>query len=87
MIATRPDWCVSRQRIWGVPIAVFLCEACGKPLNDKRSIEKVVELFAQRGRGRVVHARGGCLLPAGTKCPHCGGTKFQKGNGHPGRVV
>ncbi len=34
MMATRPDWCISRQRIWGVPIAVFLCEGCGKPLND-----------------------------------------------------
>src|ERR1019366_8572969 len=34
MIQTRPDWCISRQRVWGVPIAVFLCESCGKPLND-----------------------------------------------------
>ena len=36
MIATRPDWCISRQRIWGVPIAVFFCEGCGKPLNDPK---------------------------------------------------
>ncbi len=37
MIATRPDWCISRQRIWGVPIAVFLCESCQKPIIDRRA--------------------------------------------------
>ncbi len=37
MIATRPDWCISRQRIWGVPIAVFLCEDCNKPIIDARA--------------------------------------------------
>ena len=42
MIATRPDWCISRQRVWGVPIAVFLCEGCGKPLNDPAINRKVV---------------------------------------------
>ena len=48
MIATRPaDWCISRQRVWGVPIAVFLCEGCGKPLNDHAVNQTVVELFAQ----------------------------------------
>ncbi len=49
MIQTRPDWCISRQRVWGVPIAVFLCEACGKPLNDPAINKKVVELFARSG--------------------------------------
>ena len=49
MIQTRPDWCISRQRVWGVPIAVFLCEACGKPLNDRAINRKVVELFAKSG--------------------------------------
>ena len=58
MIATRPDWCISRQRIWGVPIAVFLCEKCGKPLKDKAINRQVVELFTQRRRGRLVHPRG-----------------------------
>src|SRR5947199_372359 len=49
MVATRPDWCISRQRIWGVPIAVFLCESCGKPLNQPDLNRKVVELFARLG--------------------------------------
>ncbi len=49
MIQTRPDWCISRQRVWGVPIAVFLCESCGKPLNDPAINKKVVELFARSG--------------------------------------
>ena len=49
MIATRPDWCISRQRVWGVPIAVFLCEGCGKPLNDPAVNRKVVEFFARAG--------------------------------------
>jgi len=40
MITTRPDWCISRQRIWGVPIAVFLCESCQQPILDRRSIAK-----------------------------------------------
>ena len=56
MIATRPDWCISRQRVWGVPIAVFLCESCGKPLNDHAVNRKVVELFARVRRGCMVHA-------------------------------
>src|SRR5438270_3283963 len=46
MIATRPDWCISRQRVWGVPIAVFLCKSCGKPLDDPEINRRVVELFA-----------------------------------------
>ena len=49
MIATRPDWCISRQRIWGVPIAVFLCAGCGKPLNNPEINRRVVELFATAG--------------------------------------
>ena len=78
MIATRPDWCISRQRVWGVPIAVFLCESCGKPLNDKAVNRKVVELFAKSGADAWFTAESDSLLPNGTKCPHCGGTKFDK---------
>ncbi len=49
MIATRPDWCISRQRIWGVPIAVFLCDKCGEPLNDKAVNKSIVDLFKKEG--------------------------------------
>jgi isoleucyl-tRNA synthetase len=78
MIHTRPDWCISRQRVWGVPIAVFLCESCGKPLNDKAINQKVVELFARSGADAWFTPESDTILPAGTKCPHCSGTKFEK---------
>jgi len=78
MIQTRPDWCISRQRVWGVPIAVFLCEGCGKPLNDHAINRKVVELFARAGADAWFTSESDTVLPAGTKCPHCGGTKFEK---------
>jgi isoleucyl-tRNA synthetase len=78
MIETRPDWCISRQRVWGVPIAVFLCESCGKPLNDPAINSKVVELFAKSGADAWFTSESDEILPSGTKCPHCGGTKFEK---------
>jgi isoleucyl-tRNA synthetase len=78
MIQTRPDWCISRQRVWGVPIAVFLCEACGKPLNDRAVNQKVVELFKRDGADAWFTSESDTILPAGTKCPHCSGTKFEK---------
>jgi isoleucyl-tRNA synthetase len=78
MIATRPDWCISRQRVWGVPIAVFLCESCGKPLNDHAVNRRVVELFARVGADAWFTPEAETILPDGTKCPHCGGTKFEK---------
>jgi isoleucyl-tRNA synthetase len=78
MIQTRPDWCISRQRVWGVPIAVFLCEACGKPLNDHTVNKKVVELFARSGADAWFTPESDTILAAGTKCPHCGSTKFEK---------
>ncbi len=78
MIQTRPDWCISRQRVWGVPIAVFLCEGCGKPLNDHAINRKVVELFARSGADAWFTSESDNILPAGTKCPHCSGIKFEK---------
>ena len=78
MIATRPDWCISRQRIWGVPIAVFLCEGCGKPLNEPSLNRKVVELFARGGADAWYTPQADALVPAGTKCAHCGNEKFSK---------
>jgi isoleucyl-tRNA synthetase len=78
MIRTRPDWCISRQRVWGVPIAVFLCEGCGQPLNDRAINKRVVELFARSGSDAWFTPESDGLLPPGTKCPHCDGTKFEK---------
>jgi isoleucyl-tRNA synthetase len=78
MIATRPDWCISRQRVWGVPIAVFLCESCGKPLNDESINRKVVALFAEKGADAWFTDAPLSLLPGGTQCPHCGSTRFEK---------
>ncbi|MFZ0198338.1 MAG: isoleucine--tRNA ligase [Candidatus Sulfotelmatobacter sp.] len=78
MIATRPDWCISRQRVWGVPIAVFLCESCGKPLKDPAVNRRVVELFARSGADAWFTSESDTILSAGTKCPHCGGGKFEK---------
>jgi isoleucyl-tRNA synthetase len=78
MIATRPDWCISRQRVWGVPIAVFLCEGCGKPLNDHAVNQTVVELFRRSGADAWFTPESDSILPTETKCPHCGSTKFEK---------
>jgi isoleucyl-tRNA synthetase len=78
MIETRPDWCISRQRVWGVPIAVFLCESCGEPLNDPAINRKVVELFRKSGADAWFTSESDSILPPGTKCSHCSGTKFEK---------
>jgi len=77
MIATRPDWCISRQRIWGVPIAVFLCEKCHKPLNDNAVNRSIVDLFKKEGADAWYVHDAATLLPKGTKCP-CGNEEFRK---------
>ncbi len=78
MIAGRPDWCISRQRIWGVPIAVFLCEGCGKPLNNPEINRRVAHLFATSGADAWYTAESDALLPVNTPCPSCSGTSFKK---------
>jgi isoleucyl-tRNA synthetase len=72
MIATRPDWCISRQRIWGVPIAVFLCEACHEPLNDEAINARIVKLFVTHGADAWYTHTVEALLPVGTACKACG---------------
>ncbi|HEY7354688.1 MAG TPA: isoleucine--tRNA ligase [Terriglobales bacterium] len=76
MIATRPDWTISRQRVWGVPIAVFVCTACNKALNDPQVNQRVVELFAKSGADAWYTPEADHLAD-GSKCP-CGGTFFQR---------
>jgi isoleucyl-tRNA synthetase len=78
MIATRPDWCISRQRIWGVPIAVFMCEACEKPILSAALNKTIVSLFENQGAEAWHTTDTAALLPAGTACAHCGGTQFRK---------
>jgi isoleucyl-tRNA synthetase len=78
MIATRPDWCISRQRVWGVPIAVFFCEGCGKLLESKPANQAVVDLFAREGSDSWYKRAPEEILPPGTKCAGCGGAKFRK---------
>ena len=72
MIATRPDWCISRQRIWGVPIAVFLCEVCHEPLNNQEINESIVDLFMKEGADAWYKYGADALLPLGTACKACG---------------
>ena len=78
MIATRPDWCISRQRIWGVPIAVFLCESCHEPLNDAAINKSIVQLFEREGADAWYKYASADLLPKRTSCPNCGGKEFRK---------
>jgi isoleucyl-tRNA synthetase len=78
MIATRPDWCISRQRIWGVPIAVFLCEGCNLPIVDAALNRGIVDLFEREGAEAWHTTPLEVLLPAAAACAHCGGTAFRK---------
>ena len=80
MIATRPDWCISRQRIWGVPIALFLCKRCNQPLQAPEAYARVVELFQQHGADAWYDGTAEKMLPAGAKCATaiCGGTEFRR---------
>ena len=80
MIATRPDWCISRQRIWGVPIAVYLCDGCQKPIVDPKLNAAVVDLFECEGIEAWHSPAADALLPAGAACAHCGGKSFHREN-------
>ena len=78
MVAARPDWCISRQRAWGVPIVVFYCTNCGEPLLDRKVVEHVAELFERQGADIWFERPPEELLPPGTKCPNCGAETFRK---------
>ena len=78
MVENRPDWCISRQRSWGVPIVVFYCESCGHVLADQELIEFVATLFESQGSDVWFEKEAKALLPPGTHCPSCGGSTFRK---------
>jgi isoleucyl-tRNA synthetase len=78
MLKGRPDWCVSRQRVWGVPIPVFYCKACEEAIADRATINHVADTF-ERETTDVWYAREASeLLPEGFRCPRCGGAEFTK---------
>ncbi|SDG13103.1 isoleucine--tRNA ligase [Desulfosporosinus hippei] len=77
MIADRGDWCISRQRTWGVPIPIFYCEDCGKVVVNDQTIARVQEFFRQEGSDAWFAHSALELLPEGTTC-ECGGTNFNK---------
>jgi isoleucyl-tRNA synthetase len=77
MVETRPDWTISRQRVWGVPIAIFVCTSCNQALKDPQVNRRVVDLFAKSGADAWYTPEADHLAD-GAKCTHCGGTSFQK---------
>ena len=80
MVGTRPDWCISRQRVWGVPIIVFYCESCRQPITDRKLLDHVVDLFKQHSADIWYEKPAAELLPEGTKCPNCGASELRKEN-------
>ncbi|RLC12640.1 MAG: isoleucine--tRNA ligase [Deltaproteobacteria bacterium] len=78
MVENRPDWCISRQRSWGVPIVAFYCKKCGFCLITREIIDHVAGLFEQHGADIWFDANSSMLLPQGTRCPECNGKEFEK---------
>ncbi len=78
MVSDRNAWCISRQRVWGVPIPVFYCDACGDYVVNDESIASVVKLFKAESSDAWYKKSAAEILPAGFKCPKCGDTHFTK---------
>jgi isoleucyl-tRNA synthetase len=79
MVGSRPDWCISRQRVWGVPITVFYCETCGEPLTACKYLDPVVKLFEEHTSDIWYDRSEAELLGSDARCGKCGGASFRKG--------
>ena len=80
MYAARPDWCISRQRVWGVPITVFYCEQCGETLTDRKYLDPIVRQFAEHTADVWYSSTAAELLGPDVACAKCGGHEFRKEN-------
>ncbi len=78
MISDRPDWCISRQRDWGMPIPAFKCTDCGNTVMDADIVRHIAKIVGEKGSDVWFSAKVEELLPEGYKCPKCGGTHFEK---------
>jgi len=78
MVETRPDWCLSRQRLWGVPIVAFYCKSCGKVLLNEQVVYHVADIFEKEGADAWFTRPAGELLPEGTFCSGCGKDDFEQ---------
>ena len=78
MVESRPDWCISRQRAWGVPITVFYCQGCQATLARQELAEHVADLVEHEGADVWFERDAADLLPPGYRCPECGGDRFTK---------
>ena len=78
MIAMRPDWCISRQRVWGVPITVFYCQKCSEPFTERPVLERVVAEFREHTSDIWYTKSASELMGPGHSCAKCGGQEFRK---------